>query len=536
MRISRVSVSHYRSIDQVEIRPTGICALVGENNAGKTNILRALSFLLGETWPTKRGLDKADYHYEDTSEPIHIALEFEDNQDRIEAVWCTIPWGEEKAATMCQVAGREHYLTNEIREKCALVYLDANRNLEYHLGHSRWTLFGRIIRQLDADFRATAAPTIQERLRASFDEALELLRTDLFQRFAEEFSESFRAQLRRTNHDVTLEFRTFDPLNYYRSVQPLLADEAGSYNPSMAGEGIRNLILLALFRSYARVFRQDAIIAIEEPEIYLHPHAQRSLACLFREVAGNGGQVFMSTHSPSFVSPDRFDELCLVTRPSARGGRPCTRVRQVAADELLAVREQLLEQDLTLDGLRERYHAIANAEHSEAFFATKVLLVEGETEHSMLLVFARSLGLELDGVGISVVNCGGKGNLDPFLQLYQAFGIPAYVMWDNDRGGDADKLRANERLLRAVGAVPEPEPAGRVNALYAIAEGDFDAEVARSADGLQAGRYREIAQQVTVELGSTGKGARARRMAELLVDRVGVPSFAERILRALLAL
>ena len=56
---------------------------------------------------------------------------------------------------------------------------------------------------------------------------------------------------------------------------------------------MRNLIVLALFRAYAKAFRGNAIFAIEEPEIFLHPHAQRSLATLFEELARAGNQVLL---------------------------------------------------------------------------------------------------------------------------------------------------------------------------------------------------------------------------------------------------
>jgi putative ATP-dependent endonuclease of the OLD family len=69
---------------------------------------------------------------------------------------------------------------------------------------------------------------------------------------------------------------------------------------------MRNLVVMALFRAYAKTFKGDALIAIEEPEIYLHPHAQRSLASLFRELAGQGAQLFYSTHSASCLSIRAF--------------------------------------------------------------------------------------------------------------------------------------------------------------------------------------------------------------------------------------
>ena len=69
---------------------------------------------------------------------------------------------------------------------------------------------------------------------------------------------------------------------------------------------MRNMTIIALFRAYAKTFRDDAILAIEEPELYLHPHAERNLSKLFREIAGQGSQLFYSTHSSRFVDIEYF--------------------------------------------------------------------------------------------------------------------------------------------------------------------------------------------------------------------------------------
>lgn len=71
---------------------------------------------------------------------------------------------------------------------------------------------------------------------------------------------------------------------------------------------------MALFRAYAQAFRGNAVIAIEEPEIYLHPHAQRSLATLFEDLAAKGSQIFYSTHSATFIDVARSDRVVLVER------------------------------------------------------------------------------------------------------------------------------------------------------------------------------------------------------------------------------
>lgn len=51
------------------------------------------------------------------------------------------------------------------------------------------------------------------------------------------------------------------------------------------------------------------LLAIEEPENYLHPELLQELAEELRIYSKNGGQVFISTHSPDFVNALKLNEL-----------------------------------------------------------------------------------------------------------------------------------------------------------------------------------------------------------------------------------
>lgn len=51
------------------------------------------------------------------------------------------------------------------------------------------------------------------------------------------------------------------------------------------------------------------LLCVEEPENYLHPALLPELAEEFREYAAEGGQVFISTHSPDFVNALKPNEL-----------------------------------------------------------------------------------------------------------------------------------------------------------------------------------------------------------------------------------
>lgn len=535
MKINKIVIKNFRSIKSLEFYPSNVCVLVGENNAGKTNILTAINFLLGEIWPTKRSLEISDYYNQDKTQPIYIEVGFADNPINIRRIWCSIPW-EGKADTKMDYARgtQSYFLSSEVRDSFALVYLDANRNLDYHLGQSRWTLFGRITRQLDEYFRNTASQDKQKALEANFAEALRLLKTDRYTEFEETFSESFSEQIKRTTHQISMSFQTFDPLNYYKTIQTLLLENGESKNPAQAGQGMRNLILLALFRTYAKVFRDNAIIAIEEPEIYLHPHAQRSLHSLFNDLAQAGNQIFYSTHSGNFVDIQNFDRICLVEKCVDEEGDTSTKIRRVSVKQLLAERQKLYPSiAFTEMGIRERYNNICGLEHNEAFFAHKVILVEGETEKGALPIFAKALGYDFDSEGVSIVNAHGKKNLDQLYQLYNSFKISIYIIFDNDRGKQDEEI-FNVTLLKMLGQIESPTPDKIATSDFAILEGNFEKEMKSYLDQFEQGKYERLKNDASEELGaSAGKGLVARYMAKKLTEENIIPDFIKEILIAI---
>ncbi len=76
MQIKRIHIENFRSIKTLDFEPGAYCVLVGENNSGMSNILRALNLALGETWPTERSFTEEDFHNQDTSQDIVIQVFF----------------------------------------------------------------------------------------------------------------------------------------------------------------------------------------------------------------------------------------------------------------------------------------------------------------------------------------------------------------------------------------------------------------------------------------------------------------------------
>ena len=80
MRITKVRIENYRSVKYTEFEPGMLCGLIGPNNAGKSNILKALGLVLGESWPSLRLIDEADFYAYSSDKDIVITVWFDEQR------------------------------------------------------------------------------------------------------------------------------------------------------------------------------------------------------------------------------------------------------------------------------------------------------------------------------------------------------------------------------------------------------------------------------------------------------------------------
>ncbi|GBC78781.1 DNA replication and repair protein RecF [bacterium HR08] len=201
------------------------------------------------------------------------------------------------------------------------------------------------------------------------------------------------------------------------------------------GHGLQRALLFALVRAWAKALRprgeseatvprrssESVFFAIEEPELFLHPHAQRQFMASLAEIAADPShQVFISTHSTHFVDLEYYQRITIVTKPDPTQG---TQVRQCTQD--LFAGEEVQDR-------KRRFHMAywINPDRGELFFAQKVVLVEGETEKAVLPFLAEKLGCF--NPNVSVIDCGSKHNLPLYMEILNAFQIPYCVVHDED--------------------------------------------------------------------------------------------------------
>jgi putative ATP-dependent endonuclease of OLD family len=205
---------------------------------------------------------------------------------------------------------------------------------------------------------------------------------------------------------------------------------------SRQGMGTRSVATLLTFRAYADWKQAHAkgaavhsLLAIEEPEAHLHPHAQRAL---FKQFQALPGQCIISTHSPYIASQASI----LTFRHFRRQGG-------------LTTARQLLQGPLTEEDLRKIDRQVINT-RGDMLFASAVILVSGETEEQSLPAFADAFfGRSAHELGLSVIGVGGDGNYLPFLRLADCFGISWFIFSDGEP-------KAIKHLNAALNSITQP--------------------------------------------------------------------------------
>lgn len=538
MKITRVVIRNWRSIKEIDFYPSDITVLVGPNNAGKTNILSAINFLMGDRYPMPANLNDRDFYLGERNRDIYIALyldhpsysriEFDTSKDRY-------------VLSAYDELGRTVYgFSNQHREEMAFAYVDAARNFERQFGISRWTMFGQAIRHLHNDLKAYDGGAAIPPLNDALEKAHDILRTELYSKFEGSLRDAFAAQLRNAGYDVSFEFRTIDETNLYRSLYPIIVENGRAKSPAEVGSGVRNLLVLALFHAFAESFRGGAILGIEEPELYLHPHAQRSLAAQFEDLAALGNQIFVSTHSPAFLDITLSERIVVVERCADAEDEVCTSVRTSSITKLLAMRQQLFPAaKMSEQSVRAFLRNVAGTDMAEAFFARLVIIVEGPSEREALPILMAKLGLNLDQEGISIVSAGGKTVLDTLTHLYAAHQIPTYVLFDNDAHRDTTDRAFNVILCQLLGLPISDLPPAQIGASCAVLHGDWETQLEKDLDAMRgSGTYAAYVADARAGLqlkGNRNKPLVARFVAERLAADGFLPDFIRQLATALRA-
>ena len=464
MRLERVHIQNYRSIKDAEFQPTDLCALIGGNNCGKSNVLRAINLVLGDRWPSVRSLDDKDFHGYDETQDIVISLWFDEEREVRGDVGDPVPFhgvqftatrykrasgrnrkGDLRGQFVCidkdakpvevlkfpaRTKARPHpqpaNVSEAIRSALPAVMVDIDRNARHHLSGSQWSILGRMLnavsKQLKADSNRYRA------FREKFQEARELLRTDDFNQLHSQIVENLEAHTGISGVEITLD--EIDPINLYKSFSILFRDPETPHpvDAERMGSGIQSAVVISLLQAYRELHKDNALLLFEEPELFLHPHGRRHLFRLLCELTDGGTQVIYTTHSQDFVDLSKMDCVQLASKTTTDG----TRLAPPTDVPISTEWRQRLKQIRQFSSPR-----------NELFFAESVVLVEGTTEVGAISVLSEMMPepLNFDRSNCSVIEVNGKDNLPLFIKMAHALGKRVLAIYDTD----SDKTESNDQ-------------------------------------------------------------------------------------------
>lgn len=205
------------------------------------------------------------------------------------------------------------------------------------------------------------------------------------------------------------------------------------------GHGLQRAITFSLIKALSehilassigdesgRQASKSAYFIFEEPELYLHPQAQRVLLSSL-ETLSQSSQVVLCTHSSALLSLENYKSIAIVRKDNATNQ---TKITQCQVE--------ILEGDE-----KQKFNLLSwiNPDRAELFFARKVILVEGATEKAIIPFLAKKLNIFK--FEYTLIDCGSKTSIHYYVNLLNKFKIPYIAVYDKDHQAHKNQQAKN---------------------------------------------------------------------------------------------
>jgi hypothetical protein len=464
MRLDTVDIRDFRSIFTDDAGRTfsvelaeGMNTFVGQNNCGKSNVLRAISLALD---PNHR------YSVDDDAPGLRpfahpeITLRFRADGDRPEQaelmdvaeayerslgvpaagtyaargeLWLRVAFVPGAAGVERQelllAPGQRTPTTDEQRELMATALdrlHDAVRFVLISSGES-------IESVLEGNFREILHSVVRERLQREFGQAEESR-----QQYIAGLQNSLLAPLRdRLGHDVAGLFPEIGDIELapeVLSIDRTLSNVGVNLNDTVRtplagkGTGVRGGLLVAMLSYLALNATRGMVFALEEPEAFLHPAAQELLRDQLEELAAASGvTLLVTTHSPFVVTRAASGRVFCLAKDTE--GRTCLgAVASGDADHAPLIGG--LMRELALESLLASASAIPEGTRG-------IVLLEGDGDRVCLRLAAELVGRPdlLDGILLRPAGSALKMIAEAVVVRAAAGARPLVLIVDNDSPG-----------------------------------------------------------------------------------------------------
>lgn len=389
---------------------SGLTIFVGANNSGKTTILEALrSFNSSKDNPPSFSERKRNIKCENGK--VHLLLQTTDAGDyRIDTID-----GGGSTTTFCKVGANE----GEWWDGPKVFVLQSRRFVDYEFGQSFMER---------TDYVRNQQANIHNRTSSIYEFNARLFKM-------QKNKDTFDPILKRVlGYDLEWTIEQNDNGMYYLK----LIINGCTHSSEGLGDGIWSVFTIcdALYDS-----EPNGTIAIDEPELSLHPAYQKRILQLFKEYAKDR-QIIINTHSPYFVDLDSIVNGAYLYR---------TIKNSEGNIEVFSLSD---ESRRSISGFLRNInqpHTLGTEAKEMFFLEDRVILTEGQEDVIMYGKAQAAVQTQLDGTFFGW-GSGGASNILKISKILQELGYKKVVaIFDGDK--PADLKAFNEQFPKYSGVM-----------------------------------------------------------------------------------
>jgi len=441
MKLIEFSVTNFRSIIKTnKMKLFNYNTLVGKNNEGKSNILKALSVALFSVnylggLPIQRMGDR--YNWEKDF-PISLQskkqgyttfkLNFELNYDEINYfldnfgiktnsnISIEINYGPENRPEIKILNKKKDAFQKNQRN--ILKYISDNISINY-IPSIRTK--DRIMKTIDTIISEELETIENDQDYIDAQNQINQKQQDLLNEIAAKVQQPLSRFLPNVK-SVEIKIEADMIRGRYRRNLPFsfMVDDGALTDIENKGDGVKSLAALAMLQD--KFSKKNSIIAIEEPESHLHPGAMHELCEVLKKIS-DANQVIITTHNPVFVIRERPSANIIINDNKAEPAKDLKEVRNILGIQIS-------------DNL-------SNAE--------LVLVVEGKTDkkilQNILPKMSKVIKSALTNGRFTIQDIDGASNLSHRLSHLNMELYNYYVLLDDDEEAKNAFGKAEENKL-----------------------------------------------------------------------------------------
>ncbi len=428
MKLIQLNIKKFRSIEKAEIYFDEINAIVGQNNSGKSAIIRALNCFFNYE-KEEVNFIKGIHTYSNPSTSI-LELKFLAGNLSTSILEQYLVDGHLFFQMKFKSSGKKRTLRIknymgyqtvdesfifELKKYVTFVYIPPNRNDN----DIKWNESTLLMEVLDEFIKKETSR--RDNITPQIKKTTSFLESGLLQKITKSLK-----QIYSLNDDFNFELsfdKTSNILNFFNGLKLHIVENDKAFDLLECGTGVQSLTIIALHLYLAKLRHENIILGLEEPETNLHPQAQRELISSIKKYTSDSelSQIILTTHSTVFVDNIEHHKITLVrkTNDLTRGFK--SKVSMLSDNFFIKYNIEEFKY--------YQYHGYRN---SDFFYAKRVIIVESKNDAEVIKSLARRESIDLDLEGITLINIDGVKNLNYAFYLIKELEIPYTLILDKD--------------------------------------------------------------------------------------------------------